>query len=81
MRAEVNAALITDAWTEIAKPQPGHQAKIEQDFENAATRRRAFAPRRDETTPSAFLLTLSPAEQRSKFVSLLREHRAFWMLR
>ena len=77
MRGELTP-LVTDAWTEIAKPQ-ADQAKIEQDFEAAAAKRRAFG--HDATANTlAFLGNLSP-EQRAKFVALLREHRAFWLQR
>lgn len=75
MRAELEP-IIGQAWTEIAKPQPD-QTKIEQDFEQAASKRHAFAHDATQTTLS-FLATLSP-EQRQKFVTLLREHKAPWM--
>jgi Spy/CpxP family protein refolding chaperone len=75
MRAELEP-IINQAWTEIAKAQPD-QNQIEQDFEQAAAKRRAFAHDATQTTLS-FLATLSP-EQRQKFVTLLREHKAPWM--
>ena len=77
MRTELDP-LVTDAWAEIAKPQPD-AAKIEQDFEAAATKRRAFAHEATDNT-LVFLATLSP-EQRTKFVALLRENRALWLQR
>ena len=77
MRAELDP-IVTEAWAEIAKPQPD-QAKIEKDFEAASTKRRAFAHDATQNTLN-FLGTLSP-EQRAKFVKLLREHRAFWLKR
>jgi len=75
MRAELEP-IVSQAWTEIAKTQPD-QAKIEQDFEQAAAKRHAFAHDATQTTLS-FLATLSP-DQRQKFVTLLREHKAPWM--
>ena len=75
MRSELDP-LVTDAWSEIAKPHPD-QAKIEQDFEAAAAKRRTFGQEATANT-LAFLSSLSP-EQRAKFVSLLREHRGFWL--
>jgi Spy/CpxP family protein refolding chaperone len=75
MRAELEP-IITQAWAEFAKAQPD-QNQIEQDFEQAATKRRAFAHDATQTT-LAFLATLSP-EQRQKFVTLLHEHKAPWM--
>jgi Spy/CpxP family protein refolding chaperone len=75
MRAELDP-IISQAWTEIAKAQPD-QNQIEQDFEQAAAKRRAFAHDATQTTLS-FLATLSP-EQRQKFVEVLREHKAPWM--
>lgn len=75
MRAELEP-IVSQAWAEIAKPQPD-QKQIEQDFEQAATKRRAFAHDATQTTLT-FLATLSP-EQRQKFVTLLREHKAPWM--
>jgi uncharacterized membrane protein len=75
MRAELDP-VVSQAWAEIAKPQPD-QAKIDQDFEAAATKRHAFAHDATQNTLN-FLATLSP-DQRIKFVNLLREHRAFWL--
>ena len=77
MRAELDP-VVSEAWTEIAKPQPD-QAKIDKDFEAAATKRHAFAHAATQNTLN-FLATLSP-DQRAKFVSLLREHRALWLQR
>jgi Spy/CpxP family protein refolding chaperone len=75
MRAELDP-IISRAWAEIAKPQPD-QNQIEQDFEQAAAKRHAFAHDATQTT-LGFLATLSP-EQRQKFVALLHEHKAPWM--
>ncbi len=48
-------------------------------FDEAAEKRRAF--QRDTTAATLkFLATLSP-EQRSKFVTLVRERRALWLHR
>ncbi|HEY1795677.1 MAG TPA: periplasmic heavy metal sensor [Stellaceae bacterium] len=77
MRAELDP-IISQAWAEIAKPQPD-QKQIDQDFEQAASKRHAFAHDATQTTLT-FLATLSP-EQRQKFVTLLREHKAPWMHR
>ncbi|HEY1795717.1 MAG TPA: periplasmic heavy metal sensor [Stellaceae bacterium] len=75
MRAELDP-IVSQAWAEIAKAQPD-QKQIEQDFEQAAAKRHAFAHDATQTTLT-YLATLSP-EQRQKFVTLLREHRAPWM--
>jgi Spy/CpxP family protein refolding chaperone len=77
MRAELEP-IINQAWSEIAKAQPD-QNQIDQDFQQAAEKRRAFAHDATQTTLS-FLATLSP-EQRQEFVTLLREHKAPWMQR
>ncbi|HVC51129.1 MAG TPA: periplasmic heavy metal sensor [Stellaceae bacterium] len=75
MRAELGP-IISNAWAEIAKPQPD-EAKIEQNFELAGAKRRSFAHDATESTLS-FLSTLSP-DQRKKFVALLRQHHGFWL--
>jgi Spy/CpxP family protein refolding chaperone len=65
--------LIGGAWDEIAKPAPD-QAQIMQHFDEASQKWREFQ-RESATQTLDFLSTLSPA-QRSKFVAIVKEHRA-----
>jgi uncharacterized membrane protein len=74
MRQQVDP-LIGSAWEEVAKPQTD-TARVMGLFDQATEKRRAF--QRELTTQTiAFLSQLSP-EQRSKFVTIAREHRAPW---
>lgn len=73
-RADIDP-IVAAAWTEIAKPHPD-EAQIGRLFDQAAEKRRSF--QRDGTTATLqFLTTLTP-EQRTKFVTLVRERRAHW---
>ena len=77
IRAEVQPVM-TAAWATIARPD-AKEDQIMALFDEAAEKRRAF--QRDTTAATLkFLATLSP-EQRSKFVTLVRERRALWLHR
>ena len=74
MRTQVQP-LVTDAWTEIAKPNPD-EAGIGRLFDQAAETRRKF--QRELTSETlAFLATLTP-EQRRTFVQLTRRPPPSW---
>jgi Spy/CpxP family protein refolding chaperone len=74
MREQV-APLIAAAWQELGKPQ-ADQAQVMRLFDEAAEKRREF--QREATTQTlAFLAVLSPA-QRSKFVTIAHDRRAYW---
>jgi uncharacterized membrane protein len=75
LRASIDP-IISDAWTEIAKPQ-ANQATITRLFESAADMRQAFV-REATSNTLVFLASLTP-EQRAHFVALLRQHRARWL--
>ncbi len=67
--------LISQAWSEVAKPQ-ADETKVMQLLDQAGQTRRAFAGQLTTTTLS-FLATLSP-EQRSKFVELAQHRPRPW---
>jgi Spy/CpxP family protein refolding chaperone len=62
--------LISNAWSELAKPD-ADESRVMQLFDEAAQQRRSFR-RELATTTLSFLATLSP-EQRAKFVELARQ--------
>jgi periplasmic protein CpxP/Spy len=62
--------LISNAWSEVAKPD-ADEAKVVQLFDEAAQTRRGYMRELAPVTLS-FLATLTP-EQRAKFVQLIRE--------
>ena len=67
--------LIAKAWDELTKPQTD-TAQVMGLFDQATEKRRTF--QRELTGQTlAFLSVLSP-EQRAKFVTIMREHRAPW---
>ncbi len=74
MRRQVDP-LIASAWDEVAKPQTD-TAQVMGLFDQATEKRREFQRELAGQT-LAFLSLLSP-EQRSKFVAVVREHRAPW---
>lgn len=74
MRRQVDP-LIANAWDEVAKPQTD-TAQVMGLFDQATEKRREFQRELAGQT-LAFLSLLSP-EQRSKFVAIVREHRAPW---
>ena len=67
--------LIGHAWDEVAKPQ-SDTAQVMGLFDQATEKRRVF--QRELTTETLGFLSLLSPEQRNKFVTILREHRAPW---
>lgn len=74
MRQQIDP-LIGNAWEEIAKPQTD-TARVIAAFDEATEKRRSF--QRELTTQTITFLALLSPEQRSKFVTIAREHRAPW---
>ena len=67
--------LVSQAWSEVAKPQ-ANETTIMQLVDEAGQRRREFVGRLTTTTLS-FLATLTP-EQRRKFVELAHQRPRPW---
>lgn len=72
MRQEADP-LMAAGWDELAKPQPD-EAKVTQLFDQAGEKRRGF--QRDATAQTLVLLATLSQEQRTKFITLMRERRA-----
>lgn len=81
MRARLEAMheairpLISEAWSEVTKPQ-ADEAKIMQLLDEIEQKRRAFAGQMTTTTLS-YLASLSP-EQRREFVALAQQRPRPW---